>query len=498
MKTALQKTAADLAGETLTCCLVNYFDETSEQILSSINAGDIKDEKISAIFAAVVSLRSRKESVHSVSVWAELQVMNAQALFNGVYEFQILITAAEAERLNLRFAIEFFQAETIQRQKEQEITNALLYLNQPGADIEKVIHESAQRLKKLKPPTKAIKALRITNDQKFSVPQAVIKLGEAVFATAGNLSCVSGVPKGGKTAITSVFITGAISKDGIYDGITGITVEPNAQGRAVIHIDLEQEGGRHEYNYNAIKRRLNVESLPEYFYSYNFREANEKGETLDFKDYRSETEKIFSCARTECSGIHLAVIDGIADYITDVNNAEEANSIVKFFMDISSAYRCPVVVILHTNPTQQGYEAKERGHLGSGCQRKCESIVTVKKEGDVSFVEPRFLRMAGAGDVPEIRFTWDKEKGYHVTCSASAGTPADKREQERFKAVQDVCSAVFGSMEALSYGNAIEAIMRHVKKSEAPAKGIFKEMKANDLIKKGPDDLWRLNIQVSV
>jgi hypothetical protein len=324
--------------------------------------------------------------------------------------------------------------------------------------------------------------LRITNSTPIPPPVPVVTINGETISTEGNLTTISGASKSGKSAFTSILVAGAISKDGLVEGLESVAVQANSNGKAVLHFDTEQAKHKHQYNLKTILRRAGMDSTPDYFLSYNIR-------SLDISEYATVTGDICTAADERYRGIHLIVIDGIADYISDVNDSVQSNAIVKFFEELAIKYRTPIIVIVHTNPGTD----KERGHLGSQCQRKSESVITIKTEGDVSFIEPKFLRMAGKGDIPAIQFRYDKEKGYHVDCGVR--TPDDsKKDADRVAAIRVICKGVFNGQKAYPYGQAIDSIMKYSSKSASIAKGMFKEMKAHEMIIKGEDNNWRINM----
>lgn len=328
--------------------------------------------------------------------------------------------------------------------------------------------------------------LRITDTTPITPPVPVITINNETISTEGNITTISGASKSGKSAFTSILIAGAISHDGILlDGLEAVHVEPNTTGKAVIHFDTEQARHKHQYNLRTVLRRTGMDTCPDYFLSYNIRE-------LELNECGAITANICEAAQQQFGGIHLMVIDGIADYITDVNDPIQSNAVVKFFEELAIKYSMPILVIVHTNPGSD----KERGHLGSQCQRKSESVITVKTEGDISFIEPKFLRMAGKGSIPLIQFMYDRNKGYHVGCGIRTEDQASK-DTARIEAIMRISSAVFGGQKAYGYNGAIEAIIKESSKGVNAAKDMFKEMKAHKMIEQGADKNWRIKTNES-
>lgn len=343
----------------------------------------------------------------------------------------------------------------------------------PGTDLNDITTEKTKAEQILE----KYSHLRITDTTDIPHPVEVVKINGELICTQGGVTTISGASKSGKSAFTGVIIAGALSEGG-YDGFDSVDVAP-CNGKAVILFDSEQKPYKHKRNVHSILSRANLTSTPANFQTYNF-----TSEPVD--DCIKMTTDIVWAANELFNGVHMVVIDGGADYIRDVNDPEQSNMIVKFFGDLAITYNTCVIVVVHVNPGSD----KERGHLGSQLQRKSESVLTVKTQGDISFLEPKYLRMAGKGDIPVIQFMYDKGKGYHVYC----GVREDKeKDAERIANLLEITQSVFSPPLALDYETSIERIMKHIKRGERIAKDTFKEIKAHEMIIQGEDKNWRIN-----
>lgn len=321
--------------------------------------------------------------------------------------------------------------------------------------------------------------LRITTENEYPNHEPVIKWSGAGIAAAGNITAISAQAKAGKTAFTGVLLAGAISDMGLYDGFNSIEVLPNTEGKAVIHFDSEQSEYDQQYHVRTILKRNDIENTPDYLLSYNIRQ-------LTVTDYQPTTDAICEAASHQFGGIHLIVIDGGADYITSVNDEEQAYKIVEYFTHLAIRYDCPVIVVVHLNPNSD----KERGHLGSQLQRKCYGLVSIKKDGDTSVAEPKIMRKAGLSDLQPIYYQYNKEKGYH-----SEVNPPDKEKEKaekQYNYLLSIASDVFG-INSFGHDEAVRAIMKHEKKSESTCKTYLKNMHAWEIINKGDDGRYRKN-----
>lgn len=325
--------------------------------------------------------------------------------------------------------------------------------------------------------------LRITDKTDILQPIPLVTINKETIITSEALSTISGQSKGGKSAVIGILIAGAISKDGDIDGLDGIEVRPNPEGLAVIHLDTEQARHKQQSNLKSILKRAGLLECPDNLLSYNIRQ-------LDIDKYASITSSICECATKEFGGIHSIWIDGGADYIADVNDAAQSNAIIKFFEDLAIKFKTAIIIIVHTNPSGD----KERGHFGSTCQRKSESVLTVKKNGDVSSLEAKFLRNAGNGDVPKIEFAYNREKGYHTYVGIGIDNPGDKPNR-RLEAIHQSHTLVFSGQRSYAYKDAIAAIMLAASIGARTAKDYFTHMRAENMIYQGGDNNWRIQVE---
>jgi len=346
--------------------------------------------------------------------------------------------------------------------------------------LKQSINSEIKSLKK-EPSLVDYEYLRITKEKQIQRPEPVVTIDGAAIATAGNLLGISAQVKAGKTAIKSVILAASLSETGIADGFYTIKCEP-ANGKAIIDLDTEQSEADQQDNLNSVLKRASIDKTPENFRSYNIRQLNSK-------DYRQFTDNICSLCNKKFGGIHLISVDGGADFISSVNDEEQANEIIEYFTHLAIKYKCAVIIVLHLNPNSD----KERGHLGSQLQRKCFGLLTIEKEkgSDVSKLIPKAFRKAGHGDVHPICFAYDKEKHYHVQVEASDS------EKAMAVAVVDrhkiIAKEVFAGQTSYSYSEAVKAIMKHTNRKERTAKSMISDMAGWDFITKGEDGNYRLN-----
>lgn len=111
-------------------------------------------------------------------------------------------------------------------------------------------------------------------------------------------------------------------------------------------------------------------------------------------------------------GIHLVVIDGIADLIRSANDETESIAIVDELYRLAGIYKTCIICVLHFVPNG----IKLRGHIGSELQRKAAAILSIEKDENPAYSVVKAIKVRDGSplDVPMLLFTWDKQR----TCTS--------------------------------------------------------------------------------
>jgi hypothetical protein len=250
-------------------------------------------------------------------------------------------------------------------------------------------------------------------------PVPLFSIGDAVIATAGNIGVISAQVKSGKTAVMSGFIGAGISVDVDEDLTFGITGK-NTTGKAVIHFDTEQSRYDHFAVVTRAIRRGSLSAPPAFLRSYCVTDID----TRDRREMlRLEMER---CAEI---GVYAVMLDGVADFVSDPNDAEECFSFVAELHQLAIKYDCAILCVLHENPgTDYG---KTRGHLGSQLERKAETNLRMAK--DANEITTLWTEKARHCSIPKtkgVRFAYDTGRGYHVRVQSANDARASAAQDE--------------------------------------------------------------------
>lgn len=228
--------------------------------------------------------------------------------------------------------------------------------------------------------------------QGFSIPEAISKafvdpniepeegamiasIENISFATLGNFSCIIGKAKSKKTFFITLII--AVFLKGLID----IIQAHKAKGKTrIVWFDTEQS---RSHVFKAYKRALKLAG-DIFFHTievYDLRPYSpaERLQMIDFvlKDKNPDKD------------IALAVIDGVRDLVTDINNPEQATNIVTWLMKTTADMGLHISTILHQNKGDNN----ARGHLGTEIVNKSESVISVTKvTKSISVVKAEYCR----------------------------------------------------------------------------------------------------------
>ena len=77
---------------------------------------------------------------------------------------------------------------------------------------------------------------------------------------------------------------------------------------------------------------------------------------------------------------NIAIIDGVTDLVKNVNDPEECEAVVSKLLALTTECKCALICVIHTNTNDP--LNKQRGHIGSGLERKQEACIFLEKDDD--------------------------------------------------------------------------------------------------------------------
>lgn len=326
----------------------------------------------------------------------------------------------------------------------------------------------------------ALKSCEVDFNNPPPVAQMVVSVNDVPLGTQGNILCITGGEGTGKSNYVTALIAGAIgqsdnNKDKVMDTL-GVSVCENSKRKAILFYDTEQSEVQTYKNITNLLRCCGRETMPEYLKVYCLTGMSRKERLQAIIQSMDKFHYQFR-------GIHMVVIDGIADLIKGANDETESIAVVEELYRLTGIYNTCIVTILHFIPSG----LKLRGHLGSELQRKAAAILLIEKDTDpsVSVVKALKVRDGSPLDVPIMQFAWDKDAGMHVYLGEKPKEEKEKRKEDELVAVaQDI----FGRQDFITYVDLAEQIQAILDVKERTAKSYIKFMREKEIIRKDPSN----------
>ncbi len=322
----------------------------------------------------------------------------------------------------------------------------------------------------------ALKSCELDFNNPPPVAQMIVSVNDVPLGTQGNLLCITGGEGTGKSNYVAALIAGAVKPENAEGTDTlGVSIEGNPKGKAVLFYDTEQSEVQLYKNVSTLLRRCGRDTMPEWFKAYCLTGMSRK-ERL--KSIVLSMDKF----HYQYGGIHLVVIDGIADLIRCANDEAESIAVVEELYRLAGIYNTCIVTVLHFIPNG----LKLRGHLGSELQRKAAAILSIEKDTKpaVSVVKALKVRDGSPLDVPLMQFAWDKEKAMHAYLGEKPKEEKDRRKEEELVAV---ARELFSRKRFIGYMELSEELQAAFEVKERTAKSYIRFMREKEIIVKSPD-----------
>lgn len=308
----------------------------------------------------------------------------------------------------------------------------------------------------------------------------VFKLGDAIICTPGNLTAITAQAKVGKSAFLAAMMAAAMyhpDSDADCLGVEG----PNFENKAVLHFDTEQSPDDFWHTVDRSRKRAQVTDTPGWLHAFSIAD-------LSARQARQAISLVGNHFAALHHGVFAILIDGIADLVANVNDAEECNALVAELHTLAIRLDCAIICVIHMNPGGE----KVRGHLGSQLERKAETNLKLEKDGEVTVVWSEKQRRAPILKDSGPRFRWDNELKMHASVSVSQAALSSPKMLE----LHDLAVEAFGGNASMKYMDLVDAIMKARGCAIATAKRQASKMRSGGILKQGALGLLTINQDV--
>lgn len=310
----------------------------------------------------------------------------------------------------------------------------------------------------------------------------IIRCGEVPIGISDNLMCVTGGEGTGKSNLLSTFIAGAMLTTDEHEELDmlGFTIAPNIECKSILHFDTEQSGPHLYKNTETAKRRARLEKYPPFYYALNMVAQTRQQRLKTIRD----TMDLF---HHKHGGIHLVIIDGVADLVSSANNEAECTALIEELYRLAGMYHTCIVFALHHVPNG----LKIRGHIGSETLRKAAGILSVEKDDNPVFsvIKAVKVRDGSALDMPMTLITWSKEAKMFVSAGHKS---AEYVKNEKIEKLTKAALNIFKSKDAYTFGVLANLIAKEVNCEEGTAKKYINFMIKEGILEKTKYNNYKL------
>ena len=304
---------------------------------------------------------------------------------------------------------------------------------------------------------------------------AIVTAGDVPLGSEENILCITGGEGTGKSNYTAALVAGAIQEKETDTDLLGVRVEPNRKRRAVLLYDTEQSEQQLYKNTGRLLRRAGRERMPEFLHVYCLTGMSRSERLTAIMQSMDKYHYLHG-------GIHLVVIDGVADLIRCANDEGESVALIDEIYRLAGIYRTCIAAVVHFVPNG----LKLRGHLGSELQRKSAAILSIEKDEnpEISVVKALKVRDGSPLDIPLMQFRWDKQAGMPVYVGEK---PRAEKEKRKEKELAEMAREAFTRQEKYGYIELCELIQEMLEVKERTAKGYIRYMREKEIIEKEGD-----------
>ena len=235
-----------------------------------------------------------------------------------------------------------------------------------------------------------IDARRITPSTEVQAHQFLFKWNDIPCFARGELVALTGKAKSGKTYVCSLLMALAVKQQ--IMGIQRILDDP----LKVLWIDTEQSAdSTHEILSLRIGKLIGQEVPDEQYFVYNFRQDN----------WQDRLSLVLACISKHQPD--LVIFDGIRDVVGDINNYQEAQTVLGKMLSIASWSNACIVCVLHQNKSLE--DKTLRGALGTELQNKSFETYECQKDPDTRIFSMHQVATRKYDITQKLEFTVDQE-----------------------------------------------------------------------------------------
>ena len=238
-----------------------------------------------------------------------------------------------------------------------------------------------------------LRSCEIDYDNPPDASKSVVAVNGVPLGTQDNLFCITGGEGTGKSNYITAILAGTLGETMLpAERTLGLEVTSNPKRLAVLHYDTEQSEYQLHRNVGKTLRRVGLDAMPAFYHPVFLAALSRKDRLQLIKDS-------LDLYHHRHGGIHLVVIDGIADLIRSANDEAESIAVVDELYRLAGIYHTCILCVLHFVPNG----IKLRGHIGSELQRKSAAILSIEKDDNPALSVVKALKVRDGSPLDALR-----------------------------------------------------------------------------------------------
>ena len=416
---------------------------------------------------------------------------------NKMDQLEILTTEL-MDNSTLTFSIEKIFS-TLQtnfiKNKSKEITEKLLLdIEFSDQNIQTLLTEFHYKTQSLHDQNSKFSPLEISLDLEFEQAAEVLFFKNELILRKGNIGLIQAAEGSGKSrAITALISSNYAPENADNLGFKLL----NNESEIILHIDTEQEKTEVLSSMKRIIRRSDDSKIIENNKIKNYI-------LQSFVTIPTIAEKknwLFNLIEKYNSKIGVLILDGITDFINDINDLSESQDFVSRLISYMNVYDFAIIGTIHTNTGSDG-SGKARGHIGSELKRKAGSNIAIVKTKLTHEFNERYgeetvkrivcLKNRFSTDDISNHYAWNGQKRMFSTCNLDLDI-SQKRKISHSSKIELIIKEVVKNKEQLTHSDLCERLMEYTEKSKRTAKRNIETALKNKILTKGDNELYFLS-----
>lgn len=261
-------------------------------------------------------------------------------------------------------------------------------------------------------------------------------IGGKLVGSRGNFVTITGLAKSRKTVLVGGIITAAISNERRY---TVMFSQPDLK---VLCIDTEQG---YSHFYKTVTRTLK---------DSGYVRPPSNAHFVYTRDMDIETQKQYLVWLMDKYTPDVVIIDGITDFLSDINNNDEVSEVRHLVSSLSAKYNALFIQVIHLTKSTNWMT----GAVGTMLEKKSETVIRVEKDKKDKNVSHVTCDLHRNDDFPAFDLIYDRTNHTHfVPEDSHANVDEDISDKNPMFYTEDhhikVIDRIFEKKEFQSYGD---------------------------------------------